>query len=291
MLRLKIGYSPCPNDTFIMAALARGRIKSPVSFEPVLADVQTLNRWALEGRLEVTKLSFFALGKVRKDYGLLYSGAALGKGCGPLVVARPETPLETLGRGTVAAPGALTTARLLLSLYLGKEPRYLQMLFSEVMPAVAAKRADFGLVIHEGRFTYASFGLNLLLDLGRWWEEKTGMPIPLGGIAVRRDLPEPVCRAVDAAVFDSLRAARSGASGTFEYVRAHAQEMDLQVLNRHIGLYVNAYSERIGLDGQAAVKALFSRAAEKGWIPACNLPLMAYDAGKGAPLPELPGPY
>ncbi len=280
MVRLKIGYSPCPNDTYIMAALALGKIKAPVFLEPVLSDVETLNQWALEGRLEVTKLSFFALGKALHRYGLLNSGAALGKGCGPIVVARPGTRVETLAEGVVAAPGALTTARLLLSLYLGKEPRYHQKVFSEVMPAVARKEADFGLVIHEGRFTYEAYGLVQVMDLGKWWEKQTGGPVPLGGIAVRRDLPAEIMRAVDKAVSDSLNYADAGGPGVSEYVKAYAREMDSGVIRQHIGLYVNDYSKTIGSDGERAVKTLFFEARKRGWIPDSNLPLMAY-AGDG----------
>jgi len=276
MRPLRIGYSTCPNDTYIFAELG-GESSLSITFQPVLADVERLNQWALEGRLEVTKLSFFALGQVRETYGLLHAGAALGHSCGPVLVARPGTDLGRLRTALVAAPGELTTARLLLSLYLKREPVLRQMLFSEVMPAVARGEADFGLVIHEGRFTYREYGLELLLDLGEWWESETGSPIPLGGIAVRRDLGSKVAVEVDRAIRASLAAARSGSPRVMDYVLAHAQEMSPAVVRQHIDLYVNDFSFHLGPSGRKAAELLLGRAQEVGLVPASRLPLMAYD--------------
>jgi 1,4-dihydroxy-6-naphthoate synthase len=276
VIPVKIGYSPCPNDTYIMAALAGDRVDTPLLVDTVLADVETLNQWALEERLEVTKLSFMALGHVRDSYGLLYSGGALGNGCGPIVVARPGKRLDDLKRGVIAAPGDLTTARLLLGLYLGDSPDFRQMLFSDIMPAVAEGKADFGLVIHEGRFTYAEHGLELLLDLGQWWEQETGCPIPLGGIAVRRDLGFEVAMMVDDAIRRSLLNANMSEPETLAYVMKHAQEMDPAVVMQHIQLYVNTFSINLGPEGQEAVEKLFARAEKAGLMKASVLPLMAY---------------
>ena len=276
MKSLTIGYSTCPNDTYIFAELG-GESSLSVSFQPVLADVETLNQLALEGRLDVTKLSFFALGRVRETYALLYAGAALGHGCGPVLVARPGTALEKLQTGVVAAPGELTTARLLLSLYVKREPILRQMVFSEVMPAVARGEADFGLVIHEGRFTHREYGLELLLDLGEWWELETGNPIPLGGIAIRRDLGHEVAVEVDRAIQAALTAARSGSPRVMEYVLAHAQEMSPEVVKQHINLYVNDFSFHLGLRGREAAELLLKRARKVGLVPASRLPLMAYE--------------
>jgi 1,4-dihydroxy-6-naphthoate synthase len=276
MKSLRIGYSTCPNDTYIFAELG-GEPSPSIAFQPVLADVETLNQWALEGRLEVTKLSFFALGRVRETYALLHAGAALGHGCGPVLVARPGTALEKLQTGVVAAPGELTTARLLLSLYLKKEPVLRQMVFFEVMPAVARGEADFGLVIHEGRFTYREYGLELRLDLGEWWESETRSPIPLGGVAVRRDLGSDVALEVDRAIRASLAAARTGSPRTMEYVFSHAQEMSPTVVRQHIDLYVNDFSCHLGPSGRDAAELLLGRAQEVGLIPASSLPLMAYE--------------
>lgn len=277
MKSIQVGYSPCPNDTYIMAALAEGRIATPLRFEPVLADVETLNQWAVEGRLPVSKLSFAALGTLLDHYALLHTGAALGKGCGPLLVARPGIPLSHLRRGrVVAAPGSLTTARLLLSLYLGYEPEYRQMGYSEIMPSVESGASQFGLIIHESRFTYAMHGLEAVLDLGEWWEEETGRPIPLGGIAIRRDQGPDRARLVDQAVRDSLLIARQQGDEIPDYIRRHAQEMDPEVMRRHIRLYVNEYSVDLGSSGLAAVETLFERARSYGLLPAIKETVMAY---------------
>jgi len=278
--KLRIGYSTCPNDTYIFGGLSGLEKDAFPSFDPVLADVETLNGWALEGRLDVTKLSFFALGRVREYYALLHSGGALGRGCGPILVTRGGTDLEHLKHGNrryaIAAPGNLTTARLLLTLYLGYEPRFRQMVFSEVMPAVSVGEADFGLVIHEGRFTLDAYGLRSILDLGQWWEEETGLPIPLGGIAIRRDLGESTARMVDDRIRQSLSLAESGSSMVADYVSAHAQEMAPLVIQQHIDLYVNRFSRDLGHEGQGAVRALLDRAEAAGLLAPCALPLMAY---------------
>jgi 1,4-dihydroxy-6-naphthoate synthase len=276
---LRIGYSTCPNDTYIFGGLSANNEDVFLSFDPVLADVETLNGWALEGRLDVTKLSFFALGRVREQYALLHSGGALGRGCGPILVTRGGTDLEHLKHGnrryTIAAPGNLTTARLLLTLYLGHEPKFRQMVFSEVMPAVSVGEADFGLVIHEGRFTLDAYGLQSILDLGQWWEEETGLPIPLGGIAIRRDLGERAARMVDDRIRQSLFLAEGGSSVVRDYVRSHAQEMAPSVIQQHIDLYVNRFSRNLGHEGRGAVRVLLDRAEAAGLLGPCALPLMA----------------
>ena len=278
MNRLSIGYSTCPNDTFIFAGLAAHEKDASLAFDPVLADVETLNRWALEARLDVTKLSFFAFGKVRDQYALLHSGGALGRGCGPMLVTRSENDLKHLRDGSrkyrIAAPGNLTTARLLLTLYLGQEPQFRQMVFSRVMPAVRDGEADFGLVIHEGRFTLGEYGLHSVLDLGQWWEEETGLPIPLGGIAIRRNLGGDMAEAVDERIRQSLSLAESGSPAVKDYVRVHAQEMAPQVILQHIDLYVNRFSRDLGEEGQNAVKVLLDRAEEAGLLEPADLPLM-----------------
>ncbi|MBI4961880.1 MAG: 1,4-dihydroxy-6-naphthoate synthase [Desulfomonile tiedjei] len=276
MISLKIGYSPCPNDTFIMAALAENRLATPLMFEPVVADVETLNQWAVEERLEVTKLSFMALGQVRNSYGLLSAGGALGWGCGPLLVARPGRTVADLGHGVVAAPGAMTTAALLLSLFHGKQPNFRHMVFSDVMPAVASGEADFGLVIHEGRFTLGSYGLESLVDLGSWWEQETGRPIPLGGIAVRRDLGYELAQMVDQAIRGSVLDALGSPDQTMSYVQSHSQEMDRDVMAQHIKLYVNSFSVDLSEEGREAVALLFAKAEEAGLLPRSAMPLMAF---------------
>ena len=276
MKKLTIGYSTCPNDTYMFGGLTVREKEALTAFDPVLADVETLNGWALTGRLDVTKLSFFAIGKVGERYALLHSGAALGRGCGPILVARSGTDLKDLKDAVIAAPGNLTTARLLLTLYLGYEPRFRQMVFSEVMPAVSAGEADFGLVIHEGRFTLDTHGLQSVLDLGQWWEEESGLPIPLGGIAIRRDLGENTARSVDERIRQSLSLAEGGSTMVEDYIISHAQEMDRSVIRQHIDLYVNQFSRDLGDPGRKAVGVLLDRAERAGLLQPCSLPLMAY---------------
>ena len=277
MKKLRIGYSTCPNDTYIFAGLSAHYKDASPPIEPVLADVETLNGWALGERLDITKLSFFALGRVRERYALLHSGSALGRGCGPILVSRGRADLNDLKHATIAAPGNLTTARLLLTLYLGYEPQLRQMVFSEIMPSVRDGKADFGLVIHEGRFTLDAYELQSILDLGQWWEAETGLPIPLGGIAIRRDLGESTARNVDERIRQSLSLAESGSSRVEDYILSHAQEMAPSVIWQHIDLYVNEFSRDLGYEGRKAVRVLLDRAEKMGLLTPCAFPLMAYE--------------
>jgi 1,4-dihydroxy-6-naphthoate synthase len=269
---LILGYSPCPNDTFIFYALVHGRVPlSHISFAPpVHADVETLNLWALQQRLDVSKLSFHALGHVLDRYVLLAAGAALGRGCGPLLVTRPGRQPD-LGRASIAIPGAYTTAAMLLRLY-APQARQLQVLpFDRIMSAVARGEADCGVIIHESRFTYQEHGLVCLRDLGQWWEEETSLPIPLGCIAARRSLPGSVRQEIEGAVRESLLWARANPQAGMAYIRAHAQEMSGTVLQSHIGLYVNDYSLDIGEEGRAAVTELLRRGRAVGIFPATDV--------------------
>lgn len=273
---LTIGYSPCPNDTFIFYALVHGKVRVPgVEFRERLEDVETLNRLALEGTLDLTKISYHALGHLRERYALLRSGSALGRGCGPLIVSRPGTNLADLQQGTIAIPGRLTTAFLLLRLY---DPSLLNisvMTFDRIMQAVATGEAAAGLIIHESRFTYPLLGLRKLLDLGEWWERHSGLPIPLGGILGRRSLGGDLLLAVENGIRESLRYARQHAREVLDYCRQHSQEMDEQVMLSHIDLYVNDFSLDLGAEGLSAVHRLFSEAESKNIFPASGLPLLA----------------
>ena len=267
-LDITFGYSPCPNDTFAFHSLMHGQVPTPgARLTPFLADVEELNRRALEAELGLTKLSFHALAHVLDDYVLLRAGAALGRGCGPLVVAPAGAPAPDLSQVTVAVPGRLTTAHLLLSLYLGQTPRVRPLLFSEIMPAVA--RGDFaaGLIIHEGRFTYRQHGLTSLLDLGAWWERETGLPIPLGCIAARRDLGRQTGLMLEGALRESVRLAWRDPAASQGYVLAHSQEMEPAVVRQHIELYVNAFSADLGAEGLAAVRAALERGRAAGLLP------------------------
>ncbi len=271
---LSLGYSPCPNDTFIFYALVHGRVSlSDLGFRERLEDVETLNSLALRGALDVTKVSCHALGHLRRDYALLRSGGALGRGCGPLVVARSANSMADLRGRRIAVPGRLTTANLLLQLHGEGFDNVLILPFHRIMPAVVAGEADAGVIIHEARFTYGDYGLAKVLDLGAWWEQETGLPIPLGSILARRDLGAERIAALDAAIRQSLEYALVHPREPRDYIRAHAQEIDPQVVEQHIALYVNGYSLDVGEDGERALTELLARAERQRLIPPCDLPL------------------
>jgi 1,4-dihydroxy-6-naphthoate synthase len=275
MRTLTLGYSPCPNDTFIFYALTHGRIATPgFSVAEQLADVETLNQLAIDGRLDLTKISYHALGHLRDRYVLLHSGGALGRGCGPLVIAPEKTPMQALHGKRIAVPGKLTTANLLLQLYGTGFDNLLVVPFDQIMPSLNRGEADAGVIIHESRFTYRESGFHEILDLGAWWESDTGLPIPLGGILARRDLGSETIRAVDEAIRASLEYAREHASEPRGYIRDHAQELDDQVIDAHIRMYVNDFSLDLGEEGIAAVETLMARAEARGLIPKSTEPLV-----------------
>ncbi len=273
---LTIGYSPCPNDTFIFYALVHGKVSVPgVTFREQLDDVETLNRLALEGSLDLTKVSYHALGHLREQYALLRSGGALGRGCGPLIVARPGVKLADLKRGVIAIPGTLTTAYLLLRLYDPSIENIAAMSFDRVMDTVSKGEATAGLIIHESRFTYPLYKLEKLLDLGKWWEQYSGLPIPLGCILGKRTLGRDVLRAVEEGIRRSVQYAHAHTGEVMKYCRQHSQEMDETVMKRHIDLYVNDFSLDLGQEGLAAVRKLFAEAEARGVFPGSALLLMA----------------
>lgn len=275
MRTLTLGYSPCPNDTFIFYALVHGRIDTDVLiFKEVLADVETLNQMARQARLDITKVSFHAFAHLRGSYCLLRSGGALGKGCGPLVVAREEYDMKDLRGKTIAIPGDLTTAFLLLRVFdPALKDRVRVMPFHRVIDAVKRGDADAGLIIHESRFTYRREGLRQVIDLGEWWEKETSLPIPLGCIIARRELGRDLVQKTDALIRASLSYAFNNRDETKTYIRSHAQELDDSVIDQHIQLYVNAYSLDIGEDGTRAAQELFRRASEQGIVPPSSQPL------------------
>lgn len=272
---LSLGYSPCPNDTFIFYALVNGRLSNcPLSVEERLEDVETLNQLALDGRLDLTKISYHALGHLRNEYALLRSGGALGRGCGPLVVATaPRTMSELRGR-RIAVPGQLTTANLLLQLYGEGYDNLIVLPFDRIMPALREGRAEAGIIIHESRFTYRQAGFHEVLDLGAWWEEETGLPIPLGGILARRSLGKGTITLADAAIRRSLEYAYDHTEEPRDYIRQHAQELDDAVIDSHIDLYVNDFSLDLGEEGINAVEILLRKAEERKLIPTCDKPLI-----------------
>ncbi|GGJ23989.1 menaquinone biosynthesis family protein [Deinococcus roseus] len=267
---LELGYSFCPNDTFIFYALTHGRIHTPQPVQEVLEDVETLNQWALQSRLQITKISYRAYAEVRDQYVALRAGGALGRGVGPLIVSK--TALQNLNGKTIASPGALTTAESLLKLY-APEARIVRKRYDQIMPAVQSGEIDAGLIIHESRFTYPDYGLQKHLDLGAWWEEKTGLPLPLGAILVRRDLPLDLQKQLNQAVRSSLEYAYVHPQEPRAYIRQHALEMSDQVMQAHIDLYVNPFSLDVGEDGEKAVRELFGRLEKAGIIQKSDLPL------------------
>jgi len=275
---LTLGYSTCPNDTFLFHAMVHGLVKcDPLQFSIFLEDVETLNQKAKSSVFHVSKLSFAAIGHLLDTYALLRSGAALGRGCGPLIVARPGMKLENILSGRIAVPGLWTTAFLLLTLYLNKTPETIPMTFDGIMPSLQKGEIDYGIIIHEGRFTYPEYGLVKLLDLGEWWEETTSMPIPLGGICIRRSLGPDIARKVESLIRESVEFAFRNPEASREYVAGYAQEMSPAIIQQHIDLYVNSFTVDLGEEGVKAVETLFSMARECGAIPDSTMPVFAYE--------------
>ena len=270
---LTLGYSPCPNDTFIFYGLVHGRIPGAPEFEEVLEDIETLNRLAMDAKLDMTKISFHAFAHMRANYCMLCSGGALGRGCGPLVIAREPFDATDLASKRVAIPGELTTAALLLRLHSPGLSDLVVLPFHEIMTATQSGNVDAGVIIHESRFTYPDYGLHKIVDLGEWWEASTGHPIPLGGILMRHDHGEDQIRRVDAALRASVEFAYANPDEVKPYIRAHAQEMDEAVMQQHIDLYVNEYSIDYGPDGEAAITDLLDRAESAGIVPPSDHPI------------------
>jgi len=273
--KLTLGYSPCPNDTFIFYGLIHQKNSCPgIAFQERLEDVETLNQLALQGQLQLTKISYHALGHLRDNYALLRSGGALGRGCGPLVIAAQPTSMAQLRGQRIAIPGRLTTANLLLQLYSEGYEDLLIVPFDQIMTTVQEGRAAAGVIIHESRFTYQQHGFHQVLDLGQWWEEDSGHPIPLGGILAQRSLGEEVIRKVDAALRHSIEYGFAHPEEPRSYIKQHAQELDDAVISSHIDLYVNDFSIDLGEQGIAAVTHLFERAEQRGIIPKSSYPLL-----------------
>ncbi len=256
MRALTFGFSPCPNDTFAFHALVHGLVAAPFEVRPVLLDIEELNRRAHDRAFDLTKLSVGAFAAVGDRYRLLRSGAALGHGVGPLVVARePRTLAEAVG-GRVAIPGRETTAYRLLRLAAPALGEAVELRYDQILGAVARAEVDAGLIIHESRFTYADHGLVKVVDLGDWWERETGLPVPLAGICARADLEPKLAEAAEAAIRASVAYAFAHPDASRAYVRAHSQEMSDEVCDAHIRLYVNALSLDIGAEGLRAVARL-----------------------------------
>ncbi len=258
-MRFTLGFSPCPNDTFIFDALVNKKIDTEgLDFEVFLEDVQTLNQWAMQGKLDISKISYGVLPLVLHQYRLLEAGGALGKGVGPLLISRSPRPLTAINSSSIAIPGQQTTAHLLFSLAFPEASQKEFMIFSEIEDAVLSGKVDCGVIIHENRFTYQQKGLTKLMDLGEFWEKETGAPIPLGGIVFREDLDQALSKKVNALIRKSLEYAFSNYPTLSDYVKTHAQEMDESVMRQHIDLYVNNYSLSLGKEGEKAIQTLLS---------------------------------
>ncbi|NLG09379.1 MAG: 1,4-dihydroxy-6-naphthoate synthase [Deinococcales bacterium] len=276
-MRLRLGYSPCPNDTFIFHALVHGLVADgaapPLTFDVTLDDVEAMNRLADEGELDVAKISYHAYGYLADRWVLLPAGGALGEGVGPLVVAR-EPDLDLAGR-RIAIPGGRTTANLLLKLWRPAGSELVELRYDRIMPAVVAGEVDAGLIIHESRFTYPSLGLHALVDLGSWWEREVGELVPLGAIAMRRELGAAAHARVTRLIRASLEHAWAHPEASAAYVAQHAQEMEPAVRQQHIDLYVNGFSLDVGERGAAAARTLLAMGHERGLFAPVTEPIYA----------------
>lgn len=258
-MKFSLGFSPCPNDTFIFDALVNKKIDTKgFEFDVVLEDVQTLNQWALQGKLDFSKISYGVLPLITEQYKVLNSGGALGKGVGPLLIAKNAFSKEDLGNMLVAIPGKNTTAHLLFSLAFPSATNKVFKIFHEIENAVLNEEVDAGVIIHENRFTYAGKGLHKIIDLGEYWEQQLNLPIPLGGIVVNTKIDTTIALQVDALIKESVAYAFANNDVLTDYIKCHAQEMSEAVMRQHIDLYVNNYSLQLGVDGRNAVLKLLN---------------------------------
>ncbi len=259
---LTLGFSPCPNDTFIFGPLINGLIKSPFSFKEVIDDIEVLNEMALNSKLDISKVSCHILGYITDKYYFLPVGAALGRGCGPLLVTKNRS-LKDLHGAHVAAPGRFTTAYLLLMFY---DPTFNVhfVRFNQIMQALKEESFDFGLIIHEGRFLLDKYGLKIVLDLGKWWEEKTKLPLPLGGIVAKRSLDREIIDKFTVLVRKSIKYASSYPERIRDYIKRYASYLEDSVITEHIKLYVNDYTIDLRGEGKEAIRVLFLLAKERG---------------------------
>jgi 1,4-dihydroxy-6-naphthoate synthase len=269
-MTLSLGFSPCPNDCFMFDAIVNQRIDlEGLEFAVRLADVEALNTAAFAGEADVTKLSYHAYAYCTRGYVLLDAGSALGRNCGPLLISKRSIAKTDVAAGglRIAIPGKYTTANFLLGLAFPEAQNTTELVFSAIEAAVLDEQFDAGLIIHENRFTYEAKGLRKIIDLGEFWEAETGAPIPLGGIVIRRSLPDEVKRRVNRVLRRSVEYAFAHRTASLDFVRAHAQEMSEDVMYRHIDLYVNEYSVDLGMEGRRAVELLFDKAAATGIVP------------------------
>ena len=273
-MKLTLGFSPCPNDTFIFDALIHHKIDTEgLNFEVFFDDVETLNQKAFRGELDITKLSYHAFAYVTHQYVLLDAGSALGFGVGPMLICKDEKFLDqeylkaNIANLKIAIPGKYTTANFLLSLAFPEGKNKKEVLFSEIENQLIKGETDLGLIIHENRFTYQQKGLHKIIDLGDFWEQQTGCAIPLGGIVANRNLPEEIQHKINRVLKKSVEFAFENPKSGLEFIRSHSQEMSEDVMYKHIDLYVNKYSVDLGEEGRKAIKILFDKALASDVIP------------------------
>ncbi len=267
-MKLTLGFSPCPNDTFIFDAMVHGRIDTEgLEFDYFLADVEELNRKAFAFGVDITKMSYHAYAYVADNYLILDSGSALGFHNGPLLISKHDEVISGFEDKKIAIPGKYTTANLLFSILWPEAKNKVEYLFSDIDRALLDDEVDAGLIIHETRFTYKKKGLHKLADMGEYWEELTGLPIPLGAIVISKSIPEEIALKVNRIIRRSLEYAYKDSFASYDFVAGNAKEMDSTVMNNHIKLYVNEYSLDLGKRGREAIIKLFSLATEKGVIP------------------------
>jgi 1,4-dihydroxy-6-naphthoate synthase len=267
-MKLTLGFSPCPNDTFIFDAMVHGRIDTEgLEFDYFLADVEELNRKAFASAVDITKMSYHAYAYAAQNYLILDAGSALGFRNGPLLISKHAIGTSGLEGKKIAIPGKYTTANLLFSIAWPEAKNKIEYLFSDIESALLNEEADAGLIIHETRFTYYNKGLHKLADMGEYWEQLTGLPIPLGAIAINRNIPEDIALKVNRILRKSLEYAYKDSFASYDFVASNAKEMDSTVMNNHIKLYVNEYSLNLGARGRDAINKLFRIAGEKGIIP------------------------
>ncbi len=265
--KLSLGFSPCPNDTFIFDALIHHKIDTEgLDFEVHFDDVETLNRKAFNAELDITKLSFHAFAYVLDSYVLLNAGSALGFGVGPLLIANKPYTSSEISSLIIGIPGKYTTANFLLSLAFPDAKNTVEMVFSEIETSLQKSEIDAGLIIHENRFTYEQRGFTKLIDLGDWWEQTTASAIPLGGIMIKRNIDQKTKEKVNRLIRKSVEFAFKNPNSGLDFIRSHAQEMSEEVMYKHIELYVNKYSLDLGTEGKKAVETLFKKATEVGII-------------------------
>jgi len=267
-MKLTLGFSPCPNDTFIFDAMVHGRIDTEgLEFDYFLADVEELNRKAFEGNVNITKMSFHAYAYAADNYLILDSGSALGRGNGPLLISRKKIAGKNIESARIAIPGKFTTANLLFSIAWPKALNKTEYIFSDIEEALLKDEVDAGLIIHETRFTYQNRGLRKIQDMGEFWDKMTGLPIPLGAIVINRNIPYDTALRVNRVLKRSLDYAYQDSSAAYDFVALNAREMDSDVINSHIELYVNEYTSDLGNEGRMAIEKLFSVARDSGVIP------------------------